>query len=56
MDYKIKHKYKIEDFEGIYYTATITKETETHIFFLDRDNLQNQLAKQEIKRSREVVQ
>ena len=56
MDYELNKRYKIEDFSGIFYTATITRETETHIFFIDWDGLRNQLSKEEIKRSREMLE
>jgi hypothetical protein len=46
--------YKIQDLSGTYYTATILKETETWVEFLDRDQKRVGLPKLEIKRWEQV--
>jgi hypothetical protein len=53
-DFIIGKKYIIEDYSGIYVTATITFEDEKKIRFKDRDNLEGGLLKSEIKRWKEV--
>jgi hypothetical protein len=47
--------YKIQDYSGTYYTATIISETEFEVNFLDRDGIENGLKKLEIKRWKQVV-
>ena len=43
-------KYKIENKDGIFYTATIQREDDNLIYFTDRDGKEVALAKSEIKR------
>jgi hypothetical protein len=52
--FEINKKYKIEDLNGTYYTATILEETETHIIFIDLHDLRQALPKTDIKRFKEV--
>ena len=52
--FEINKKYKIEDFEGIYYTALIIEETLTHITFIDRMGEKQGLEKTQIKRWKQI--
>ena len=54
MNYKKDTKHKIQDFNNVCYTAKIIEDDGKKIYFLDRDNLECQLDKEEIKKSREV--
>ena len=47
-------KYKIQDLEGIYYTALIVEETSTHIVFIDLNNQKGGLEKAQIKKWKEI--
>lgn len=48
--FEIGKKYKIQDLEGIYYTALIIDETEYAIFFTDLNKQRIGLSKREIKK------
>lgn len=52
--FEIGKKYKIQDLEGIYYTATIIQETDHAIFFTDLNNQKVGLAKQQILKWKEI--
>lgn len=52
--FEIGKKYKIQDMEGIYYTALIIDETEYAIFFIDLNNQRIGLSKKEIKKWKQI--
>lgn len=52
--FEIGKIYKIKDSDGIYYTATITQETETHITFTDLHGEPQGLKKAKIEKWKEV--
>ena len=54
--FEIGKTYKIQDLEGIFYTATILTESASKITFIDRDNVRQGLDKEEIKRWKEIVE
>ena len=56
MIYEANKTYKIQDFTGYYYTATIIEDDGLCICFVDKDNLKIKLPKVQIKRAREVKQ
>jgi hypothetical protein len=52
--FEIGKKYKIQDLEGIYYTALIIDETEYAIFFTDLNKQRIGLSKREIKKWKQI--
>lgn len=54
--FEIGKTYKIEDVDGIFYTATITEETQEHISFIDYKGNNGGLKLGQIKRWKEVEQ
>ena len=52
--FEIGKKYKIKDYDEIYYTATITEETETHITFIDLLGEKQGLQKNQIKKWKQI--
>lgn len=53
--FEINKTYKLQDFKGTYYTATILEETETQIVFTNLFGQRELLDKAEIKRFKEEV-
>lgn len=53
--FEIGKTYKVQDLQGTYYTATILEEDANLIYFVDLHGLKQHLAKQQIKRAKEII-